>query len=272
MGVMNVAPFVELRQQRKIRGIWTLIDIYDRISGPLQCKDPITYIVAEKFINTCLSAYMDYYNVTADRPDQFSLFYKKMCWLYYRCIKYVPKIFWFSPLPFLFFDCIFNQFIINHFICWLAIYIPMVQFYRLTYFNISHTPSFTEMLYEMYYGESNPQPKNFFFYFMCECEPMRPLFDHYLLTYGASTRDVWKKYKIIDYDFCFIMRAYIRFTIDHLDTDTTNLFYNNVGIILKREANGKFIQIEPQDRIEEWTYLGGDLIAYQNYIQKIKRS
>ena len=234
---MGAEDLVELREKRNNIYFKQSMWYYERCASLHGHYDLIRY-----FIVTFLCHIMDIYRYYYDIPprEDKTLFIrignKLITWCHRRVSKY---IFFLSPLLVFSYDCICNDFVINHVFYWITIYIPMVQYYRLVNFLARHLYGMVDLLYDIYYGNDK--------YTFCVPQKLRPFFDYAIINKceyiigldGLQNSD----FSLLVYNF--------RFTYDSVQ----DIYINDDDIELKKINEDKYIQIENG---EEWDYIGGD--------------
>ena len=239
----------QLREKRNNIYFIKFIQYYQFCEGNHGYYDLIRHFIII-FILKIMGTYKRYYDIPSSENNTLFLrvFDKLLRWASHPITAY---IFFLSPVLIFSYDCIFNNFVINHAFYWITIYIPIVQYYRLLNAGKGQLGGMIHLLYDIYYGNDK--------YTFFVLQKLRPLFDYAIINncYYIIGLD-----GIQNSDFSLLVYNF-RFKYDPVQDKYIN--YDDIEI--KKISKDKYIQLEQgeneengeQEKQEEWNYVAGHI-------------
>jgi hypothetical protein len=240
----------ELRKKRNNIYFIKFIQYYQFCEGNHGYYDLIRHFIIT-FILQISSSYKRYYDIPSREDNTLFL---RVCrkLLHLASHRITAYLFFLSPILIFSYDCIFNNFVINHAIYWVTIYIPIVQYYRLLNAGKAQLGGMVDLLYDIYYGNDN--------YTYCVPKKLRPLFEYAIINKcqyiigldGIQNAD----FSLLVYNFRFkydsVQDKYINYDDIEIKKISKDKYIQYIE--LEQEENGENGEQEKQ---EEWNYIAG---------------
>jgi hypothetical protein len=221
--------------------VWTLSWISD--------DDIISYMIYDisSKITKLTNGFDKDYNLPAYHPHKF---FAKVKHRFYQ--RFVVL----SPLIFVLYDCIFNDWVLTHVFYYLLVYIPLMLIKRITICLATEADDIATLLWQIFYEKERvfdiyeTYKKRPYFYAISK--ENKSLLDLYLLN---GLRRIFGE-KDIGLDMQMYLRYTTLFVLNHLERET---YMNDEGVCLKLlEDNRVFVQVEVVDYEKDYD----DQISY----------
>lgn len=165
--------------------------------------------------------------------------------------KYYNLFIKLSPLIFILYDCIFNNFIVIHVYYYLLIYTPLMLLLKITKFLMYYSKYIGQTLWLIYYDRSNP--------IYAISKKYLVLLEVYV-KYNLSIKHFIKNVSDVftESDNALFLLHVIQFELYNQETNT---YRNCLGDYIQITVEGKaFQELEDPNKIEDYIYLGEEWI------------
>ena len=180
-----------------------------------------------------------WYSPRARIPWYYLLYHVYDSVLKIVCNKYYEKFVTFSPLFFIIYDCIFNNFLISHLYNYLLIYVPVILWRRITICLFTDASDICELLCNIYYKK-----ETCIYAILAE---HKIVLESYLISGLRSNIDLGLEIEMyLKSASCFVP-----------DMDERNLYCNNEGIHLEKRSSNTLVRkiLDEEVFTEEWILL-----------------
>jgi hypothetical protein len=176
--------------------------------------------------------YWEYYNIQPGNcENRTTKLLHKLQYLLFS--KWLTRLFLFSPLLVFFYDCVFNDWVINNTIYWLTFFVPILQLYKIMLFYKESLMLFFSLVYDILYGSE--------IYTYIIPEKLKSHFD-----IAIMTKCQYIKYLDAIQNVNFNELAYeFLFEYDY----ERDIYMNESGVELKRLSSTIYVQMESEKQM-----------------------
>lgn len=242
---------IEIRKSRRKRFHTMYYENLQKVSYELGNRDLIRWVIS-KFLWNLELLYCAVKNI---KNAYISL--ESESYLFVKILRHLSKLnntkglyaLLLSPLLVFFFDCAFNNLVINHTIYWLIFLLPILQFRRFTVYQFNQVYEIQTFLFDLYYS-------NNLYYFAI------PKIIHgnieYYISQGLTFVDEWGIDHNFDIQAC--MYAFCFTSYNH----EKGLYNNLNGDEFLQVDEKSFLRMDFNDEVSPyvWIYVGGKPLEF----------